>query len=404
MGPLALWLSQDRQRQESGWLAPHVREKVSRLDSIRPSPGRGIAAGGTSVSALEPELLFRGYPADEMTASGQFLETAFLLITGELPTDEQLADWQALLFDAFELSTGLSNWLGRVPESASLLDVLQAALCRQQLVTPLPSAATSREVADEFPRWLGFMTGVLAQRWAMIEQRPLKAPNPGMGYAGNLWLLLRGTEPQVWQERALNGLLVLCAEHGFSPATCAVRLAASAGSELLFALQAGLSVARGPSAAGRLAASLDVLAKARDPAHAVEWVRRAIDKYGSVAGFTHRVYRMSDPRTEILSPACRQAAEATGRMAREELAETIEQAVWEQQRRLPTLSWVAVRLADYLGFDQRLFAAMFCFSRSAGWAAHYAEQRETTGPLILHGQYQGPSRRPYSPERRNNGL
>jgi len=354
-------------------------------------------AWNTAISTLEPQLLYRGYPADELASSSHFPETAYLLITGDLPTDEQLADWQALLHGAMTLPPALVKWLQRVPTEANATDVLLAALAREPLRDSDDAPDAGLSLADHFPVWLGRIAALTAA-WRRLGRgsSPVE-PHSELSFASNLWCLLEGHEPPAWLERVLDTLLILGAEHGFTPATLSVRMAAAMGSSFSSALLAGVSVARGPQCAGAPAEVLGVLHAVRTPDRAENWVRTTLERQGRVPGFRHRVYRVGDPRTESLSAICRVVAERTGRSDREPLAAAIEQAVWDQAQLLPALSWSVARILDNLGLEPDLFAPLYVISRLAGWMAHFAEQKSQPQSPVIRQIYTGPTIRHHRP-------
>ncbi|MDP1798125.1 MAG: citrate/2-methylcitrate synthase [Planctomycetaceae bacterium] len=351
----------------------------------------------TSIAAWDPQPLFRGYPVDELASSSTFLETAFLLMTGELPTDEQLADWQALLFDGLTLTSSMRGWLQRVPKPAATIDVLQAALARCRLSDSLAPPQNSRAAADAFPRWLGFVAAVIGCRSRLQHENDPIEPRADLGFAAQVWWLIHGKEPASWIERTLEQLLIVCAEHGFTASTWAVRAAAAAQADLSTSLQAGLAVAQGARSSGSATATLNVLSAVKSPERATAWVAQTVAKNKPIPGFQHRLYRVGDPRTDWLSPRCREAAERMDKMEREELATAIEQAVWDQKKILPAVVWPAARLLDYIGIHHDLFGPLFVLSRMAGWAAHDAEQRRVGTAPVIRAHYIGPAPRPVRP-------
>jgi citrate synthase len=347
----------------------------------------------SAVSTLEPELLYRGYRVEQLMESATFVDTAFALVTGELPTGEQSADWQALIRDGLNLSDAMSGWLSRVPATAGSLDVLSAAMTRVHLAAGPAVSGHMRESMDSLPQWLGFAAAILAGRARRLRGAEPLAPRDDLGFAGNLWWLLEGSAPSAWMESTLERLLILGAEHGLSPATVAVRLAAAAGADFPAALQTGLQLAKGWKPVGQAEATLDVLRNVRTPERAAAWVESAQARGKVIAGFEHRVYRVGDPRADWVVPWCQTAAKQAGRQEREDLASAIEEAVWKQCQRLPAVIWPAARLLDYLGMDRSLFGPLFVLSRMSGWAAHYVDQQQTGQTPAMTSIYRGPDLR-----------
>jgi citrate synthase len=340
----------------------------------------------TAISTLEPQLLYRGYPVDELAERSQILETAFLLIAGEIPTDEQLADWQALLHESFALPASLLKWLKRVPSEAELTDVLLAALAREALRSRGEGGDSPRDV---YPFWLGRLTALITT-WRRLKQGlPLVKPRSELSYVANLWWLLTTQEPPGWLEFVLDAVFILCAEHGLAPSTVAVRMASAARSDFSSALQAGIAVARGSWAAGAAAEALEVLGAVRSPERAGSWVAATLERQGHIPGFRHRAYRVGDPRTESLTTVCRRVAERTGREDREQLASAVEHAVWDRAQLLPALSWPVSRLLDNLRLEQELFVPLYVLSRLAGWTAHFQEQLQQPEQAVVRSRYVG---------------
>jgi len=359
-----------------------------------PAPESARIVWSTAVSAVEPDLLYRGYRVDDLAESASFLETAFLLISGDLPTSEQWADWQALLLGGLSLTENIAGWIKRVPPVATPMDVLSGGLTRMRLAEGPPLRATAQDVQDGLPHWLGFVTAVVAGRVRLSHGESPVEPRDDLGFAANLWWLFQSREPSPLIERALETLLILGADHGMTPATIAVRLAAAAGADFPAALQAGVSVAMSRRPVGQAEASLDVLRDVRTADRARSWVGQMAAKEKAIPGFEHRIYRVGDPRADWVAPLCRRAAERTGRMEREELASAIEGAVWDEMQRLPSVIWPAARLLDYFGFDRSTFGPLYVIARMAGWAAHYVEQRESGHMPTTTTQYAGlPPRR-----------
>lgn len=358
-----------------------------------PSTAHGHLTWTTAVTALEPELMYRGYRVETLAESASFLESAYLVLTGELPTNEQWADWQALLLGGMTLPDHLVAWLGRVPATARPADVLRAALGRLRLQRERPEVLEMAELSDALPQWLGLLTALYTARVRLQRGLEPLAPRDDLGFAANLWWLLHGKDPAPEVERALDTVLITGLDHGVSPATAAVRLAAATGVPFCDALECGLGLMTAPRPTGEAAAALELLAS-RSPDRAVAQVKQLIARDKPIPGFEHRVYRVGDPRAEWLTPICQAVARSLGRDERERVASAIEQAVWDGRQRLPSVLWPAARLMDYLGFDGDQFAPLYVISRLAGWAAHYAEQQSTAAQIV--GQYRGVAPRSFS--------
>lgn len=359
--------------------------------------GAGEVRWTTAISAVEPDLLYRGYRVDDLIDRVTFLETSYLLLTGELPTHEQVADWQALMLGSMDLPANIHAWLRRVPGNASPADVLLSVLGRIRLMDEPPEFLRVSDLTAALPQWFGFLTAVLAARYRLTHGELPLEPRHELGLAGNLNWLLHGREGKGLAERSLEILLIMLADHGLSPATVSVRLAAVNGADWPGALLSAAAAVLPGHAVQDARQALHVLSDVRSADRATEWVRQRLESGQSLPGFGHRIYRVGDPRADLVASRCRQVAESQGRLDREDVASAIEQAVWEQHQKLPNLRWSAARLLDYLRMEEPLFGPLILISRMAGWAAHYHEQTQTQGDLSTLTDYHGPSLRTTNP-------
>lgn len=343
----------------------------------------------TAVSTVEPELLYRGYRVDDLLGHATFLETAFLLLTGELPTHEQAADWHALMLDGMQLPANIVSWLKRVPQSASPADVLLGILSRVHLMDTPPEFLSCANLQSSLPQWLGFIAAILGARHRLIRGESPLDPHDELGLAGNLGWLLHGRNVKEPSERSLETLLIILADHGLASATIIVRLAAVSGNEWPLAMLSGAAAVLNGQAVSDARNTLQALADVKSVDRASGWVQQRLEQQLPLPGFGHRVYRVGDPRTDLVADRCRQVAKHLGRLDREDVATAIEQAVWEQHQRLPNVRWPAARLLDYLQIEEQLFGPLFLISRLAGWAAHYQEQRTSSRHFEVTTEYVG---------------
>ena len=218
-----------------------------------------------------------------------------------------------------------------------------------------------------------------------------------MSYAGNLLWGLTNREPSPLAERALDAFLVLSAEHELTPSTYAARIVSSTRSDFLSAAIAGICAIKGVWHGGPGRQAIDILEAVEIPGAATSIVSAVLKQYERLPGFWHRVYRTSDPRSEILRPICRDVAAEVGMVRMEEVSAAIEAAVWDEQQILPSFDWPAARLLHYLGFDSDLFVPLFVISRSVGWAAHFIEQQQTAQPIRPRATYIGSAKREFLP-------
>ncbi len=350
-------------------------------------------AQATAIASLEGGLRYRGYSIEELVDQSNFLEVAALIIHGDLPTHEQLADMQAILSEASLLEADLLAWIERIPLNVPAIDVLRTGVNLIALSDATDDESPPTAAWDALQRLLAQLPLVISARSRLSRGQSLLESRDDLSYAGNLLWLLTGREPTPVAERACNAFLILSAEHEFAPSTFVARIVASTRSDFHSAIIAALCAIKGVWHGGPGRQIIDILAAVGTPEAAPAIVQAVLRQYERLPGFWHRVYRTSDPRAELLASYCRELADETGRQNLEDVAAAIESAVWDEQQILPSLDWPAARLLHYLDLDADLFVPLFVISRMVGWAAHYIEQHQSPQPIRPRGTYAGsPSR------------
>ena len=357
--------------------------------------GNGYPVPNTSIASLDGGLRYRGYSIEELVEHSNFLEVASLIVHGDLPSHEQLADMQAVLSEAAVLEPDLLAWIERIPLNAPAIDVLRTAVNLIALADAYDDESHPAAVWDLLQRLLAQLPLVIAARNRIAHGLELLESRDDLSYAGNLLWLLTGREPTPTAERACNAFLILSAEHEFAPSTYVARIVASTRSDFHSAIIGGLCAIKGIWHGGPGRQIIDILDAVGRPEAAPAIVHAVLQQYERLPGFWHRVYRTSDPRAELLTPFCHELAGEHIRPSLEEVASAIEAAVWDEQQILPSLDWPAARLLHYLGLDADLFVPLFVISRMVGWAAHYIEQQRSPQPIRPRGTYAGPSGREF---------
>lgn len=362
-------------------------------------PGlEGVIAGETQIATVEGGLTYRGYAIDELAEQATFLEVAYLLLHGELPNHEFLADFQSLIADSSEIPPPVLNLLESLPMHVGSMDALRTAVSAISHFDPQLDDNTRAGSLAKATRLLAQIPMLIAARHRMVNGLPLEEPNPELSYAGNLLSLITGKTPSAEEEQAMEVSLILYAEHEFNASTFTARVVTSTQSDLYSAVTGAIGALKGPLHGGANERVMEVLAEVGNPVNAETWVRQALAQKRRIMGFGHRVYKTGDPRARILKHYCRQlAATHDGGDELEAIAETIEQIVGEEKGLPPNLDWPSARLYHYLGLPVELYTPLFVASRITGWCAHIIEQAENNRLIRPRSRYIGPERRPFIP-------
>ena len=352
-------------------------------------PGlEGVVAAQTrlsSVDGLAGELLIAGYPVEELAPKLTFEEAAWLLWRGSLPDAAQLAGFRAALAERRELPAALVDLLGAA--AARKLPVMDALRMAAGALSLAPAAAGSH-TQEEALRLLAAFPGIVAGYWRLLNGlEPLAAPE-GLGHAAAYLYLLNGRLPDPEHVRALETYLNTVIDHGLNASTFTARVIISTASDLTSAIVGAVGALKGPLHGGAPGPALDMVFEIGEAGRAEEYLRAMLARGERLMGFGHRVYRVRDPRADVLGAAAERLYQRAGDMTLYTLARHVEQvaiallAERYPERRLQTnVEFYTALLLHGLGLPTALFTPTFAISRAAGWLAHCFEQ-QAEGRLI----------------------
>ncbi|RPI90709.1 MAG: citrate synthase [Planctomycetaceae bacterium] len=359
-------------------------------------PGlEGVIAGETAVSSITGGLSYRGYSITDLALQSTFPEVAYLLLYSELPTEEQLADFKAILDESAGVEPALLQFLGQVPLHVSAMDALRTGVSAVAHFDPQHDDESPAARIAQATRLLAQIPVLIAARYRLRRGLPLVPHDSGLSFAGNLLQMITGTAPSALAEKAFDVSLILYAEHEFNASTFTARVITSTQSDLYSAVVGAIGALKGALHGGANERVLEVLEEVREPALAEGWVRQALARKRRIMGFGHRVYKDGDPRATILRTYCQLLANETKDSRLEQIADTIESIVRTEKGLPPNLDWPSARLYHYLGLEVDLFTPLFVASRVTGWAAHVIEQTASNRLIRPRSRYVGPAARAY---------
>lgn len=355
-----------------------------------------IVTAETSVSSFDDTPHFRGYELEALVRQASYCEVAYLLLCGELPEVERLADFQSVLAESSELPTAVSELVSALPLNVPPIEVLRTVVSMLAHFDPQPDEHDREAATSQVLRLLARLPIALGVRQLAWSNRPAPEIDPDGSYSSNVLHLLSGREPTADAEAAFEAALILMSEQGLDASTLAARAAISTGGDLFAAMTAALSVWSGPLHGGPRAEVLEALLHAHEH-DAATFVQNEVSQGHAFPGFDVRLGMLGDIRAAWLAPYCRLLAGETGHAAIEQTAEVIERLIVEETGAGPTMDWPLTRLMHYLGFDADSFKAIAALARIPGWAAHAIEQSENNQLLRPRGRYIGPPHRPFLP-------
>jgi len=352
----------------------------------------GVVAATTGLSRVDGEhgeLVIAGFPVEELAERSTFEETTWLLWHGALPTARQLAAFRSELASHGELPSAIVALLRECATAG--LDPMAAL----RVAVGAISLASDDAVAI-----VGMVPAIIAAFWHISHSRDPLPSRPDLGHAANYLYLLTGETPDPEHVRALETYLSTVVDHGLNASTFACRVITSTGSDLVSAVVGAIGALKGPLHGGAPGPALEAVFEIGEASRAESVLRRKIETGERLMGFGHRVYKVRDPRADVLARAAERLYERAGDMALYRLARTVEAtavrllAEYKPGRRLDTnVEFYTALLLHGLGLDVRLFTPTFAMSRVSGWIAHAREQRAANRLIRPESEYRGPQGR-----------
>jgi len=347
------------------------------------SPGlEGVVAAQTrlsSVDGLAGELIIAGFPLEELADKATFEEAVYLLWNDALPNAKQLADFKANLAKYRALPPIAIEILR---EAAKLrLDGMDALRMAASTISLNVAGEANDDLSDAYALVASFPT-IVAAYWRLLNGQTPIEPRADLGHAANYLYMLTGETPTPERVRGMETYLNTVMDHGLNASTFTARVIISTGSDLVSAVVGAVGALKGPLHGGAPGPALDMVFEIGSAENAEPYLRSKIERGERLMGFGHRVYKVRDPRADVLSKAAEKLFTSGGDMALYELVQHVEKMAvhlleeYKPGRNLQTnVEFYTALLLHGLGLPTDLFTPTFAVSRAAGWIAHCFEQQ-----------------------------
>ena len=367
--------------------------------------GTGFVAGLEDVVAAETclsdvdgeagELTIAGFPVEELAGRASFEEVVYLLWNNELPDSGQLEAFQEELAGRRGLPRDTLDLLRAVAaEKVPVMDALRMA------------AGTVRPGADD-EEALALVSGVptiVAAYWRMLGGNEPVDPDPGLGHAANYLYMITGEVPGEEFVRAIETYFNAVSDHGMNASTFVARAIVSTRSDFVSAVTGAVGALKGPLHGGAPGPALDVVFEIGESSRAEAYLREKLGRGERLMGFGHRIYRVRDPRADVLAAAAERLYKTDGDRELYALALDVEQtalrllAEHRPGRNLQTnVEFYTALLLHGLHLPTQLFTPTFAAGRVAGWTAHCFEQRALDRLIRPRSEYVGERNRSWVP-------
>ncbi len=400
-------------------------EKAIDISNLRAATGyvtldTGYKNTGATTSAItfldgeEGILKYRGYPIEELAEKATFIEVAYLLIYGNLPTVTELETFRSNITKHTLVHEDMKQFFEAYPAKAHPMGVLSSMVCSLSTFYPESLDPNRSAQAKDLTilRLLAKLPTLAAWAYKNSTRHPFMYPKNEYDYCKNFLYMMFAMPTEEFKVDpvvvdALNKLFILHADHEQNCSTSTVRIVGSSQANLYASISAGISALWGPLHGGANQAVLEMLEKIHaDGGDVDKWVLKAKDKEDSfrLMGFGHRVYKNFDPRAKIIKKACDDILTKLGvndpllAIAKKLEQVALEDEYFKSRNLYPNVDFYSGIIYKALGIPTEMFTVMFAIGRLPGWIAQWKEMTENKEPIGRPRQiYTGEVLREYVP-------
>ena len=404
----------------SGTVGPDVidiRKLYANTGRFTYDPGfTSTAACESKITYIDGDvgtLLYRGYPIDQLAEQSSFLEVAYLLLNGELPSQDEHAEFAYLITRHTMIHEQLAQFYRGFRRDAHPMAIMcgivgaMAAFYHDSTDIHDPK---QRVIASH--RLIAKMPTLAAMAYKYSVGQPFLYPDNSLSFSANFLRMTFGVpaEPYVVDpviEDAMEKLLILQADHEQNASTSTVRLAGSSGANPFACISAGIACLWGPAHGGANEAALNMLREIGTPARIPEFIARAKNKDDPfrLMGFGHRVYKNYDPRAKVMQGVAKKVLDKMGvddpvfDVARELEHIALNDPYFIDKKLYPNVDFYSGVVMSAIGFPTSMFTVLFAVSRTVGWIAQWSEMMEDPEQKIGRPRqlYMGAGPRDYVP-------
>ena len=344
-------------------------------------PGlEGIPVTKSSICDIDGQngkLLYRGYSIEELAQKSSFLETAFLLIWGELPTVNELNNFEAEVQMHRRLSFRVRDMMKCFPASGHPMDALQSSAASLGLFYSRRAIDDPKYVYNAVIRLIAKIPTMVAAFQLIRKGHDPIQPRDDLSYSSNFLYMLTEKEQDPLAAKVFDKCLILHAEHSLNASTFSARVTASTLTDPYAVVASAVGTLAGPLHGGANEDVIAMLEEIRTSENAASFIQNSISRKIKIMGFGHREYKVKDPRAIILQNLAEELFDRFGKDEMYEIAKKLEEEAIPYlgpRGIFPNVDYYSGLVYRKLGIPRDLFTPIFAISRVAGWLAHWREQ------------------------------
>ncbi len=369
-----------------------IRSLYSQTGMFTYDPGfTSTAATDSTITYIDGDagkLMYRGYPIEQLAEKSNFLEVCYLLLYGDLPTKEQMADFDRRVTTHTMLHEQMHLFFRGFRRDAHPMAVVcgvVGALAAFYHDSTDITDPVQREIASI--RLIAKMPTIVAMAYKYSVGQPFVYPRNDLDYASNFLRMCFSVPAEEYEvnpivARAMDLIFTLHADHEQNASTSTVRLAGSSDANPFACIAAGVACLWGPAHGGANEAALNMLKEIGTPDRIPEFIEKVKDKSSGIRlmGFGHRVYKNYDPRAKVMQETAKQVLESLGvennpllQVARELEKIALTDDYFISRKLYPNVDFYSGIILEAIGFPTSMFTAIFALSRTVGWIAQWKE-------------------------------
>ena len=395
-----------------------VRKWYADSDTFTFDPGFTSTASCESqitfIDGDEGILLYRGVPIEQLAEQSNFLEVAYLLLHGELPTSDSFGSFKQSITMHTMVHEQLKNFYNGFRRDAHPMSIMVGvvgALSAFYHDSTDINDPKQRRIASH--RMIAKMPTIAAMAYKYSTGQPFVFPRNDLGYTENFMRMCFAVPAEEYVVNplladALDKIFILHMDHEQNASTSTVRLAGSSGANPFACIAAGIASLWGPAHGGANEAALNMLEEIATPDRIPHYIARAKDKDDPfrLMGFGHRVYKNYDPRAKVMQKACHEVLNALGvkddplfEVAKELERIALSDSYFVEKKLYPNIDFYSGITLKALGFPTAMFTVLFALARTVGWIAQWSEMVEDDSQKIGRPRqiYTGAATRDYTP-------